>query len=181
MTSGTYEYFTAAPLYRRAPSIALTAASSALLWKAPAARSCGSAKADEPLEDAQMISNSRRSATGFGRGLPYPEVVSHPSSSHEQTEAEALILKVVRDRLGTPVAPARVDLPGGSDDRIDGLGKAVVCGLESVGLSSGLRHRVSPSLGGFRSHTSAGYATGSGVGSAFGRSPTGLRPLRQER
>ena len=46
------------------------------------------------------------------------------------------------------------------DDGLDRLGQAFVGLGECFGR---FRHRVAPSLGGFRSHTSAGYATVSGV------------------
>lgn len=54
--------------------------------------------------------------------------MSHPSSSHEQTDAEALILVAVDDRLGTPVAPARVDLPSGSYVHVDGVSQEPILG-----------------------------------------------------
>ena len=51
-----------------------------------------------------------------------------------QTEAEALILEVVGRRLGTPVAPARVDLPGGSHIHVDGMSQErPVFGNEDTG------------------------------------------------
>lgn len=78
--------------------------------------------------------------------LPYPEAVSHPSSSHEQTEAEALILKVVGRRLGTMIAPKRVDFPGGSYVHVDGVSEAPPVFVEVFAhqgaLKGGQRHKV---------------------------------------
>jgi hypothetical protein len=47
--------------------------------------------------------------------------VTHASDSAIQREAEAVILKVISEQLGTLLGPRRVDLPGGTWVEVDGV------------------------------------------------------------
>lgn len=72
--------------------------------------------------------------------------MSHPSSSHEQREAEALILEAIGERLQTPVAPKRVNLPGGSYVDVDGVSEEPPVFVEVYAhqglLKGGQRHKI---------------------------------------
>lgn len=72
--------------------------------------------------------------------------MTHPSSSHEQTAAEALVLEAVGKRLGTAVAPARVNFPGGSYVNVDGVSEDPLVFVEVFShqgaLKGGQRHKV---------------------------------------
>lgn len=72
--------------------------------------------------------------------------MTHPSSSHEQTAAEGLVLDTLSDRLGAQLAPQRVDLAGGSYMNVDGVSDDPQVFVEVFAhqgaLKGGQRHKV---------------------------------------
>ena len=77
----------------------------------------------------------------------YVRAVTHQISSHEQQEAEAVIVAAVAAELGCAIAPRSMQLPGGARVDVDGVADTPLAFVEVFAhqgaLRGGQHHKVS--------------------------------------